>query len=107
MSDFRGRVAIVSGASSGIGEATVLRLGHEGADLVLLASPGDREDLSRVENPLRAMGARAVTLAADLRELLAEVLVVGAQDTLERGILTCDQIRIDGHGTWHSQYSEL
>ena len=68
MSDFQGRVAIVSGASSGIGEATAMRLGHDAADLVLLASPGDREDLSRVENQLHAMGARAVTLAADLSE---------------------------------------
>ena len=68
MSDFQGRVAIVSGASSGIGEATAMRLGRDAADLVLLASPGDREDLSRVENQLHAMGARAVTLAADLSE---------------------------------------
>jgi len=68
VSDFRGRVAIVSGASSGIGEATAMRLGRDAADLVLLASPGDREDLSRVENQLHAMGARAVTLAADLSE---------------------------------------
>jgi len=68
VSDFQGRVAIVSGASSGIGEATAMRLGHDAADLVLLASPGDREDLSRVENQLHAMGARAVTLAADLSE---------------------------------------
>ena len=65
MSDFQGRVAIVSGASSGIGEATAMRLGRDAADLVLLASPGDREDLSRVENQLHAMGARVVTLAAD------------------------------------------
>ena len=68
MSDFQGRVAIVSGASSGIGEATAMRLGRDAADLVLLASPGDREDLSRVENQLHAMGARAITLAADLSE---------------------------------------
>lgn len=52
MSNFQGRVAIVSGASSGIGEATAMRLGRDAADLVLLASPGDREDLSRVENQL-------------------------------------------------------
>jgi len=68
VSDFQGRVAIVSGASSGIGEATAMRLGRDAADLVLLASPNDREDLSRVENQLHAMGARVVTLAADLSE---------------------------------------
>jgi NAD(P)-dependent dehydrogenase (short-subunit alcohol dehydrogenase family) len=68
MSDVQGRVAIVSGASSGIGEATALKLGHDAADLVLLASPDDREDLSRVENQLHAMGTRAVAIAADLSE---------------------------------------
>ena len=68
MSDFRGRVAIVSGASSGIGEATAMRLGRDAADLVLLASPGDREDLTRVQDQLHALGARAVTVAADVSE---------------------------------------
>jgi NAD(P)-dependent dehydrogenase (short-subunit alcohol dehydrogenase family) len=61
-------VAIVSGASSGIGEATAMRLGHDAVNLVLLASPADREDLSRVENQLHAIGSRAVTIAADMSE---------------------------------------
>jgi NAD(P)-dependent dehydrogenase (short-subunit alcohol dehydrogenase family) len=68
VSDFQGRVAIVSGASSGIGEATALRLGRDAVDLVLLASAGDREDLARVQDQLHAMGARAVTLAGDVSE---------------------------------------
>lgn len=33
----RGRVAVVSGASNGLGRAVALRLAREGADLVLLA----------------------------------------------------------------------
>src|SRR5438876_925442 len=68
MSDFQGRVAIVSGASSGIGEATAMRLGRDAVNLVLLASPGDREDLSRVENQLHAMGAQAAAVAADVSD---------------------------------------
>jgi NAD(P)-dependent dehydrogenase (short-subunit alcohol dehydrogenase family) len=68
VSGFRGQVAIVSGASSGIGEAAAMRLGHDAVNLVLLASPADREDLSRVENQLHAMGTRAVTIAADVSE---------------------------------------
>ena len=42
MGGFEGRVAIVSGASSGMGEATARRLAREGTHLVLLAAPGDR-----------------------------------------------------------------
>jgi NAD(P)-dependent dehydrogenase (short-subunit alcohol dehydrogenase family) len=65
MSEFEGRVAIVSGASSGMGEATARRLAREGALLVLLAAPRDREALVRVEAEL---GDRAVSLAGDIAD---------------------------------------
>jgi NAD(P)-dependent dehydrogenase (short-subunit alcohol dehydrogenase family) len=65
MSEFEGRVAIVSGASSGMGEATARRLAQEGALLVLLAAPRDREALARVEAEL---GDRAVSLAGDIAD---------------------------------------
>ena len=68
MSLLEGRVAIVSGASSGIGEAAARRLAQDGTDLVLLAAEADADDLARVEGDLADHGARIVALCADIAE---------------------------------------
>lgn len=82
MGGFEGRVAIVSGASSGMGEATARRLAREGVCLVLLAAPGDREDLARVAADL---GGRTVALAGDIADLATSRDAVGAAlDTFGR-----------------------
>jgi NAD(P)-dependent dehydrogenase (short-subunit alcohol dehydrogenase family) len=82
MGGFEGRVAIVSGASSGMGEATARRLAREGARLVLLAAPGDRDDLARVAADL---GGRTVALAGDITEGATSRDAVGAAlDTFGR-----------------------
>jgi 3-oxoacyl-[acyl-carrier protein] reductase len=59
-------IAIVTGASRGIGEAIAYRLARDGASMV--ATGRDAERLDCVVDRIRADGGQAVSLAADLRE---------------------------------------
>jgi NADP-dependent 3-hydroxy acid dehydrogenase YdfG len=67
MTDMRNRVVIVTGASSGIGEATAREFGRAGAKLVLAARRVDR--LEAVAQDIRAAGAEARVVVADLSDL--------------------------------------
>lgn len=59
-----GRVAVVTGASSGLGRATALALGQAGADVALLARSA--QDLDRTAASLRPVGRQALVLPVDL-----------------------------------------
>jgi NAD(P)-dependent dehydrogenase (short-subunit alcohol dehydrogenase family) len=63
---FDQRVAIVSGASSGMGEATARRLAREGTRLILLAAPSDRGALATVEAELGEASCPTVALTGDI-----------------------------------------
>jgi short-subunit dehydrogenase len=67
--DIKGKVVIVTGASSGIGEATARQFGREGARLVLAARRVDR--LEALAQEIRAMnsGAETLVVQADLSKL--------------------------------------
>ncbi len=60
----RGRVAIVTGAGSGIGQATVLRLVQEGADVV--GCDVDEHGLGVTGDELERLGAKAELHVADI-----------------------------------------
>ncbi len=60
----QGRVAVVTGASSGIGRATALLLAREGARLGLLARR--EEPLREVAREIEGMGREALVLPADV-----------------------------------------
>ena len=66
MRGLAGKVAIVSGASSGIGLAVAERLGSEGVKLVIVAAPADGADLERALDGLRGRGLEVEGLAADI-----------------------------------------
>jgi NADP-dependent 3-hydroxy acid dehydrogenase YdfG len=59
-----GTVALVTGASSGIGEATATALAAEGAAVAIAARRGDR--LEALASTIRASGGTALVLEADI-----------------------------------------
>ena len=62
--ELKGRVALVTGASSGIGEATALMLAGAGANVALAARRRDR--LDAVAARVRERGVEALVVEADL-----------------------------------------
>ncbi len=78
----RGRVALVTGASGGIGGELGLRLAEAGVDL-LLTYAGHADDAEQLADRARALGRRAEVVHADLGEAEApERLVALAHEQL-------------------------
>ncbi|MCA1619946.1 MAG: SDR family oxidoreductase [Acidobacteria bacterium] len=79
--EFEGRVALVTGAASGIGRACAVELARAGADVALLDAAAEAV-LAQAENLLKAAGARVVSFRADVRDHERAARVV--EETLAR-----------------------
>jgi len=62
----KGKVAIITGASAGIGRASAIALAEEGASLVLTARRSER--LSELEVIVQKVGGQAISVIGDARE---------------------------------------
>jgi NAD(P)-dependent dehydrogenase (short-subunit alcohol dehydrogenase family) len=62
----KGRVAVITGASRGLGKAMALALGEAGAKLALVSR--DATQLEAVANEARALGAEAEVFRADISD---------------------------------------
>ena len=75
--DLSGRVALITGASRGIGEATARLLAEQGAHVIV--SSRKQEDLDKVAAAIAAAGGKATAIAAHqgesaaLKNLMAEI----------------------------------
>src|SRR5262249_57239298 len=76
MGVLEGKVAIVTGAATGIGRATALLFAREGARVVLADSRG--EELARTVADVFQAGGRATAVTADLARPDDCAAVVGA-----------------------------
>jgi 3-oxoacyl-[acyl-carrier protein] reductase len=73
-------VAVVTGASQGIGRATALRLARDFSAVVLVAR--DKENLETAASEITSVNAKAMVFAADLRQAQSAGTIV--EGTLQR-----------------------
>jgi short-subunit dehydrogenase len=66
MNTLKGKTAVVTGASKGIGKAIAFTLAGEGANVVLSAR--GRESLERAEKEVKASGGRVLSVVSDVRK---------------------------------------
>jgi NAD(P)-dependent dehydrogenase (short-subunit alcohol dehydrogenase family) len=102
-----GRVAVVTGASRGIGAATAAAVAAAGAHVVLAARNG--EALDRLASRIRGVGGRATPIPTDVSDeaavghLFAEVERIGQLGALvcAAGVLTPARFAETTSAIWH------
>jgi 3-oxoacyl-[acyl-carrier protein] reductase len=68
MNGLTGKIALVTGASRGIGASIALRLASEGAHIAVNYYPGCEDDAASVVARIEALGVRAAAFAGDVSD---------------------------------------
>jgi len=94
-----GKVALITGSDSGIGQATAIEFAQEGADVVVTYLH-DADGAKQTQQAVEAAGRRAVVVQADLREE-EQVAALFDQATAEFGTLDIlmNNAGVDASGT--------
>ena len=92
-----GRVALVTGAGSGIGRAVAVRFAAEGARVALL-DKADAAVLGAVANEIERAGGRAISLVADV----SDAAVVDKAVARAAGEIGPIDIAVNAAGIWYA-----
>ena len=86
MAKLQGKIALVTGSSSGIGKAVAIAFANEGAQLALnYPEESQAENVANVARAVERLGTRAITLRADVSQEAAVMdLVANVVDTYGR-----------------------
>ncbi len=105
MADLTGKVAIVTGASSGIGQATALLLAQSGAKVVVAARR--QAEGEAVVQEIKASGGDAIFVRTDVSKLADHEGLVGATlETYGRLDIVFNNAGTFGMGPLHEQTEE-
>ena len=105
-----GKVALISGASSGIGHASALALAHEGAHLVVTARRNNR--LEELVKAVEKAGGKAVSVVGDATaEETAQRCVTAAVETFGRLDILINNVGVGNYknlvDTSAAEYDEM